>query len=1174
MLRPIDVCMFLQRAEVRSKSSKLLYLALRRNISQARLPEDESPLSEELHKVSKKRPKSFFERYSLSIPSNRYTYKELFQHNNHHVERLANDKTTARKFLRDLQNNNEFTREEAEDIISHFETLISVVSGFPNMDAINTLFETFKTVLLKPSNDANIRALQDLFLSRRQDLIRILMNSRNFEMYLTYIRPIYSNFQIKSTWDDLVINTLQLKYVQGTLSMNERAIRSFLNNSDIDISQKRTLLSTMMKIGFLNASDADEKRYFIECFFKFVKHINDDHLLFVDPEYKVYEQALRLIATPNQGFLRHLKFLEDMFYKLDYSQTSFCNFMTSSMTALLAFSPNNVLNYWKFKGKFISKNNLSETVHLHYKDLSSIILAFSSLNLFSTAISSYKAYPNLQHEEQIEIILKLCKKSKDWKMLQAQFEEMYGRGDLPYVLHYSVVMSSLASMGAKTEVDGLFDQLLKRNLIPSSSIFAALISSRIYNDDIDGAKDCFDKYKQFCIDYPDLKKHSAFLYSLIFKIYFKSSDVEGAFKFLNETLELQKNSGFNLISSELLANFIYFASQNFALVEVENLKTLASKMNLLDFNVYKSLINAYIHLGQYEIADKLIYELHTICDVPFSLSEVYALQFKNYRFWWRTCTDSRALSRLNIRMQYIRDIAMENKIANTKNNGSLLQEIIKYHLQREEAGDAWKVKDLAQIKETLQEKHFVPFLKHYSLIDSFKSHSNVLKIYKEMSDNRIEISSITYLYLMKSLVYLDNHNQNKNQNSFRLLQSIFEIYGLTLDANEGNLKPLTSLIHANAANLCKIVSTYVLSSGSNQVNVEILVHFFNQIKAILGSKIDQELRFSIYKEMSSIYLAEGKTELAESLINSGLSDLKTIIEKFNATYPFKDKETTRIPRILLGQYQDLVKLKLRCMSNNNEPIESYAKLLEIATALNVRLTGYQYNTFSNILLKDKQTKFLQLILRPTEMFLVRGNIAELVMFKRMKYLYRLAILDIANYKNEEYINRYDLLNEFYDIKSVNDLRKEFHDVSHPFAEFKKQLKNYKYLITKNEWTAKKVMGDIPGFFLPEKRIKTLNCIIKPGQLYRAVEEYCKNDSKQGSQLLKQYPNTMRYLSDYFRHNSRLKRFRRKIDQISPPERNEDFNDRRARTYSALMYMKPERYNVHHQAPKRKTTPIA
>jgi pentatricopeptide repeat-containing protein PET309 len=1087
---------------------------------------------------------------------------------------LANDKTTARKFLWDLQNSNEFTPEEAEDIIADFETLISVVSGFPNEDAINTLFETFKTVSLKPSNDASIRLLQDRFLSRIRDLIRILLNSRNFELYRTYIQTIYSKFQIKASWDDLVISTLQLKYINGTLSMNERAIRSFLNKSDIDISQKRTLLSTMMKVGFLNSSDAGEKQYFIECFFKFVKQINDDHLLFVEPEYNVYQQALRLIATPNQGFLHHLKFLEDMFYKLDYSPTSFCNFMTSAMTALLPFSPNNVLNYWKFKGKFISKNNLSETEHLHYKDLSSIMLAFSSLNLFTTAISSYKAYPYLQDEEQIEILLKLCKKSKDWKMLQSQFEEMYGRGELPYVLHYSIVMTSLASMGAKTEVDGLFDQLLKRNLIPSSSIFAALISSRIYHDDIDGAKDCFEKYKHFCIDYPDLKKHSAFLYSLIFKIHFKSSDVDGAVKFLNETLEFQKSTGFNLINSELLANFIYFASQNFALAEVEHLKTLASTMKLFDFNVYRSLINAYIHLGQYEIADKLVYELHTTCDVPFSLSEVYALQFKNYRFWWRTCTNSKALSRLNIRMQYIRDIAVENKIANTKNNGSLLQEVIKYHLQREEAGDAWKVKDLAQIKETLQEKHFVPFLKHYSLIDSFKSHSNVLKIYKEMSDNRIEISSITYLYLMKSLVYLDNHNQNKNQNSLRLLQSIFEIYGLTLDANESNLKPLTSLIHANAANLCKIVSTYILSNGSNQVNIEILVHFFNQIKAILGSKIDQELRFSIYKEMSSIYLAEGKTELAESLVNSGLSDLNTIIERFNATYPFKDKETTKIPRILLGQYQDLVKLKLRCMDNNNEPTESYAKLLDKATTLNVRLTGYQYNTFSNILLKDKQSKYLQLILRPTEMFLVRGNIAELIMFKRMKYLYRLAILDIANFKNEEYINRYDLLNEFYGIKSVDSLRKEFHNVSHPFSEFKRQLKNYKYLITKNEWTAKKVMGDIPGFFLPEKRIKTLNCIIKPGQLYRAVEEYCKKDSKRGSELLKEYPNTMRYLSDYFRHNLRLKRFRHQIDQISPPERDEDFNGRRERTYLSLMYMKPERCNMHHQTPKRKSTPIA
>ena len=1088
------------------------------------------------------------------------------------VDKLIRDPIKRNRFIKVIGQAKSFSESEIVVISSNFENLIDIINGYPDPEAIGLLMEIWDVILTNDSKDASISELTSYILETRSKIIHILINTRNFHLYEKSIAPILkdSRFKHERDWNDRLITTFQLKYDEnGKLSLNRNLIAKYLRNPDHPIESRRKLLSHLVHTGITNASDTEEKYLFTSYFIEFSKILQDDHMLFTKPEFQAYTSISRLMATSRQPILQHFERLVSIFNSAELDELSLYDFMTSAMVALQLSSPNTVLNIWRYKIDTINLKNLPLSRYISPTDLKSAMNALCSLNLFQEVLELYRSYPELHSEDQIEVLLRVSEESKDWKLLQSQFEDMYGKGQLPYVIHYSIVMKALALIGAKKEVDKLFIQLNKRKLTPTPSIFAALISSRLYENDTKGAMDCFQVYLDFVERGIVNSTNSAHLYGLVFKIYYKSSDLGAAMKFLDETIAQQKLSNIQLIGPTILKDLIDFASLNFGLSELERIRALVLEMELDSVEVHKRLIRAYVRLDQFEIAEKLVYEAHLMSYKPFTDAEVYAAQLRLYRYWIRSIPSPSKKHALRLRQKFISKLVLleGHHIISIEKNSLLMQEIIENYVSRNQIDNAYEAFKIAKEKEVLSEKHFLPLFRHSIRLNTYASHGQVLKLYRRMVDQRVETSTKTYVYLIQALIYLDSKSNNNFENAFKLLKSIFSMNGLTLNTSEPSLKASQSAVFDNAVDMCRIVSLYVTASSDQQNNIDILVHFLHQMKEILGPRLRNEFRYTIYKTMAGIYQNQGKSDLAEKLVTSGLKDLEAQIQKFNSVYPFTHVEETRIPRALEKEYRTLVNAKLLCLKASRN-MENCREILEHSLQDHIRLGGQQYNRLIKEELRDfnesqKNEPNLHLVLTACEEHLISGNWVEVKLMRKLQFMYKLVMLHLSN-GDQSILEKYDILNQFYNVHSVKQLREELVGIQDPLATFETEFYIHKPQLTSERWKSHQVLWDIPGFFIPEKRIDSQN-VLSPSntsKLWLAVHKYCDGDRNRAFKLMDQYPETVEFLLYNDVARRRVMKFRRRIDKIIAPRNDsqETFQERRTRTLQALTNLQDEQTN--------------
>lgn len=1084
--------------------------------------------------------------------------KLVFDYDNYDVMQRLN-KNEIKKHMAKLKQR-QFSKKDYDNIIKNFEVILSTVSAFPNQDLLALLFESWQTIMIQPSGDVtdssgiSINTLQAQMLTYRHSLIHILINTKNYPVYETIMAPIYMQHKPELLWVDRVMATLQMKYENDKLTVNNTRIMSFLKNEDNSLHQKRLLLTNMVKAGFMNTENDQEKTFVIEKFFYYLQFIGDDHCLFTTQEYQVYEKALKRIVMPFEGISDHLNLLKNMFDRLNYSKVSYCNFLTSAMNAVVHFSPNNALSYWKHKHDYAADYYLSTEEVFNYHDLKAAMIAFNELKLHSRALSTYAAYPYLHDDDQIEVILKIAEESRDWKLLQIQFEDMYGRGELPAIVHYSVVMNALASKGGIEDVDALYRQILKRKLIPKDQIFAALIKSRLYHNKIDEALKIFKNLQNT----PDYEVKSVSLFSLIFKLYLRSNDTDAAFKFLKESTEEFNR---NLATSRVYVDFINYAKSNYnaKLITVLQLQAQSSG-NLLN-RVYVSLITAYTGMCQFEMADRLIMDLHQDCDIPFTDLEVYSLQYKNYFEWWKFSTNSIEKQNLADKLNYIEWLALGTKKMSLRGIHGIAHEASKYYIHKNKVDKAFEMLDEIKANESLKEIHYLPFLKYFSSKKNIKGCQKTIDLYEEMVDSKIEVTSKTYVYLMEASLYMDDHsNQDRGKfdRSLKMLKFILEAYGLTYKATDQKLNPLISLVAANANNLCRIVSSFALTVGGHIGNTELVVHFLNQIKETLGGRTSESFRRTILKEMSTVYLLEGNLTLAESLIDNGLKDIHSKLEEFSADYPFED---FRIPKALQYENTSLIKIKLECLESRLEGDTKrrafeFAKVLHHSTRNKLPLTPYQYHRIFTTLLKRSPQKYLRWIISICDEHLISGNIVELQIEKRRHYLYQLAMFNLFEWKGPNYIQKFDILNEYYGVHDLQVLSRKFKNIDNIGSRLVKSVIRENGKLKENKWTVDGIYRNIPGYFSPEHALKVENRISDSTRklLYSAFKDCYKSRPEVAFSMMENYPLTVDYILRHKTEQERMELFRNRIDNLRPPKPRESPQDRISRTFRAMFYM--------------------
>lgn len=1078
------------------------------------------------------------------------------------THRLIRNKDLREKYVLLLQRLPEINTQQLSALTTNLDNLLDIATGFPDPTTITLIFDIWKII----SNGST-----QLDNTMKDKLIHMIINTRNYHLYETHILPLYKQNKLKKTWADDLVTTYGLHYEDGEIRINRLAIISYLKG-DINVLQKRKFLAILIHAGVLNASNIEERYFFLGLFVDLSRFIEDGNFLFLGKQYDVYSRVLRLMGTPYKvPFLQHATRLSD-FFENGYQATrlnddqGFQNLITSIMSTLNSASPNTALNFWKYKLDICEDRGVRYRDLLDISDLTLAMSALCILRLHKEALDMYSSYLDLHHEDQIEILLRISEETKNWKLLQSQFEDMYGRGNLPYIEHYVVVMRALSSIGARDQIDLLFTQLKKRNLIPNALIFSALINSRLHEADIQGAKKCFEHYLEYVAQGLLPSGKSPQLYALVFNIHFKSSDLDLAMKFLRETFDQQvslnknladhKEGNISLLNTSTLGKLVELAAKNYGLLEIQEIQEIAQGLGLVSAKFYRSLAKAYISLDQYELADRAVYNAHLESEVPFTNADIYAVQLRNYRFWSASLPKSDQKTHLQSKQTFITELIQikRNEVVSAYTGSLIYTEVVQYYLNRGKMEEALGMLQLAKLREVLSEVHFIPILTYLSNKADYELFTEILATYRRMAKERVEISTRTYIPLMKALIFLDRQGQNGGSNSFKLLKSIFEMNGLSLTSAEPESIILSDLMFENSVDLCEIVSTYV-ESTSDELNNQLLVNFFNQMKLILGQRLSNKFKFSVYKEMSKVYKDQKNTELALKLIGTGLSDLNRIIDKYEREYHLPGEVI--IPTTLMKNYRRLVNLKLEVLGIFSTR-EDYLDLLK--GAFSVRLSGMQYNKIFQALFKKLDLESLHLMMGICETHLISGNWVDVKLMRIQQQLYKLAILHAANiYGDQEILTKYKHLNAYYNTSNLTTLRKEIR--GRPFDTLSKLFSQYRSTLQAYSWTPDRIVEEIPEFFNPERRTNTRNKITPSNchQLWLAINTYADGDITKAFNLMDLYPETIEFLM--YNNVARIRKsfFRSEIDKLVAPRFNlrESFGERKDRTLEAMNMTRAE-----------------
>ncbi|KAK6455529.1 uncharacterized protein RJT20DRAFT_128790 [Scheffersomyces xylosifermentans] len=1063
------------------------------------------------------------------------------------VGSLLEDEVFRRNYIHALKTTSTFLDSEIESIYGNFSNLLDVAAGFQEEESISLLATIWTIIFTKSDPDKlfieeSVRRLREVLLSKRDAFIEVLIDARRYDIYRTILFD-PSNLY-KDSWSDLLINTFQLRYENSRIHINKVNILHYMRDEGIPVNKKRKLLERLNRTGMIYSLNSNEKYLFIRYFVEFSIALGDSNLLFIGPEFCIYEKTLRLMAIPPEKFDDHIAELYQLFDSLELEQEAFNNFLTSLMSSVCKKDPHYALKYWKHKVKHSRQMGLAPGTVLNHKDLKFAMSSLLVLHHHAEVEELYWNFPSLHNDDQIEVLLELCAASKDWEGLQKRFEEMYGRGDLPLTVHYSIVMAALASVGAKHEVDNLFKQLIERQLSPSTAIFTSMINSRLFYNDFDGAKKCIRLF----LALPSNERDSStlpLLYQLIFNVYVKSSSLEEVMDFLESTIKKQQEEGIQLINDKILGQVINMASTNYGLSEVERLNKISQQLNLNTNEVHLSLMRSYTRLDQFERADEIGYEAHRYSDVPFADASVYAAQMRNFRFWRKSETHSDKKTYFRSRMSFIAALANDVRLEKTLGlNGGYFTELLKYLISEDRIHEAYDILRKSEKLDLLRESHYIPFLRYYSRLDDNKSRNEIMKLYREMVENKINVSSSTYLYLIYASLRTDRAQGTGYENSLNLLQTVFKLHGLSLTDGDTEPKVSSLVLYENYINLCRMLSDYIIVADEDP---EIMMRLMKQVKIKLGEEIGIDFSIAACLEMAKIYESKGRKYKAQGFVDSGLKDLHLFLSRFRETYPYIDTEDIVVPRALSKPYRNLVNLKMRI-----SPKDTYSDILKNAHGI-VPLSGVLYNRLFRETLPTTDEEMLHIIFDTCERYLVSGNWVEVKVMRKLQYLYKLTVLSLCQVFGEETFSKYHVLNKYYNVQSYNQLKTEFNHITDPLSVLKEETDSHIRAITKRNYTVEGVLRNIPTVFAPERHIMSRNKIsnTNASQIWWAINKYCDGDKKKAFKLMDQYPDLMEYLIYNNSSRARMIQFRDEINRIVPVRFKETFNDRRFRTIRAL-----------------------
>ncbi|EGV65423.1 hypothetical protein CANTEDRAFT_119827 [Yamadazyma tenuis ATCC 10573] len=1016
--------------------------------------------------------------------------------------------------------------------------------------------------------EPELTKLQELLVAKRDIFVHVMMNNRNYLAYEYLMKSLVdAHAQIPKKWCDVQAETFGFTKENGKTVFNTDKISAFLSDPANSKQSKRTLISSFLRIGIHN--DRSDQTNLISQFIRFLMQTTDQHLLLTKNAHSSYRSALYALVDYYEREENSIEEIGGIFEQLFLRNSDvFYNFLSTMLKAASIRAPIQAKKYWAYKRQC---SQASERDHITPDDLTSVMSALFSLRDFEGVSAISKNHPDHYHENQLSIFLKVSRAKNDWKMLQDQFEAMYGKGHLPYATHYSIVMNSLAALGEKTDIDRLFNQLKKRNITPTPSIWGALIKCRIVLNEFEEAQTIFEKYleelSRTASSGGSTSSQTASIYRLMMSVKLKSPNKKEVLTFFESSLDRQRQEDVVIVDSKTVTKVIRYFEEAYAFKEVQYVREICEKLDIMDEDIYCSLIRAYSRFTQHEMADNLALEAHHKSITPLMSSRILKEQLKNYRHWFKNRDTKEEKWYIEARSeQIIKSVYREN--TSKHDLQGLYVEVERYFSDTFQVGFAFRYLEKIKAIGTPREEAYIPLMKHFASKNKIQGYQKIIQLYKEMGSLGIKCSVHSFKFLMKAVLFVDQHVNQNFSRSEKLLESIlmtndFQFPGSNsrlLEKEGGPTRTAKANIDHVATGLCQVVSDYLRETpGSQAEKAEFLVDFLSQLRERLDHKMKLQVRLSVYLEMGKLYQRFGNLQAASSLISNGIAELNTFIERYIEEYPVPHDYNFEvvIPRSIMRNYRTLMYLHIQVLRQNRSSPEAYLEIAKNCERNNIRLNGQDNNIIVEELMKMEKFKAFDNIFFITENFLAAGNLNEVSLQRHLQTLYTLFMREKCKVTSTSRLkSTYSILNDFYNIGDLEQLKKGSRENTSGRSQFVSALKSFgKRFSDVGDYDINYVMKNPEIFFSPEKRLTSVNKLqpIISILLFRYLKGYTRMNKQKLFLLMDKYPESIECLFLSQASKFRTETFRARINRIiSPPaDKIESFLERRIRTRRAL-----------------------
>lgn len=916
----------------------------------------------------------------------------------------------------------------------------------------------------------------------------------------------------------------------GTAKLEPWNIAKIVKDASVDIDQRRRLINMAVLLKKVGTNRILPHQYLL-----WVEAAEDDNWSLP----YTYHHSLRIIAMPPPALTRFLEYADLLTSYFGPHRDTQCGaFITLCMQALAPIQSHAVLNYWQYKLRRLPD-------HVTPEDLRLAMEALADLKLDEKVLQLYDHHPELHDDCQIDVLLQITADNRDWLRLQAQFEDMYGRKNLPHVVHYTMVMRALALMGAVAEVEQLYQQLGERQLKPTPEIFAARISAALNDGDWSRALAVFDEYVACDHSSPYAQ---AYLYHKLMAYQFKMAEPEKGWRFFQDALTRQQlDENIRLVNTHTLKLAIRYFATNFRADYIEVIAQLVnSHPEFAVETVRLAMVDAYIQLGQFQLAKQWVDDAHMLLSPPWSRPPVYAAQVKVMRMdpTEYTHRQLRQITAAFTRIKIKEPVTINLRALSPVKRLKLYMELIKWLISRREIDNALSVLKLAQRHEVVSESHYIPFLKHFSMSNDYAQQQRVIHMYREMNAARITMTTTAYVPLMRAVAYLD-HREGNFANLFKLFALIFEMKGIkvegTLYTKINPTKPLI-LLTLDMLHLCQLILIYVTALG--KVNsLKLLVNFLDLIKREPHAQPlhDIRIKMAVYKEMMKVLEpGDGK----EKVNANAWRDLDKQISRYADTYPFPG--TIIVPKVLSDYARWLVGI-----TKDTVTVETVYRLYQQGVHLGGVLYNILFTRFLNGLTLPAQ---LDYILEMVELDMAPASQTQHRLRKMYHYLYHKAVVVLAARGAD--FSKFGPLNDYYGVDAELLPRGPRANAKVALRQFVEAFNQVKAHVSPTRDDPEWVLRNPGRYFNPEKIVPTphrLSDLLNQA-LWHALHTHMPTTTHWFA-AMDRYPETIDHMLQWHDLRSRVKRYRAATDDIRPPAGPELYRQRLLRNKQVLRFVK-------------------